>query len=70
MEAVLKLRVGFDELLPARTFSRDLPAAIDRLNSGEVEHLVITKHNAPQAVLLSVERYEELLEAAEGIQQR
>lgn len=57
----MKLRVALDELLPAKAAARELPQALDRLESGEVEQLVITRRNEPRAALVSVERYEELL---------
>lgn len=57
----MKLRVALDELLPAKVAARELPQALDRLQRGEVEQLVITRRNEPRAALVSVERYEELL---------
>lgn len=57
----MKLRVALDELLPAKAAARELPQALDRLDRGDVEQLVITRRNEPRAVLVSVERYEELL---------
>jgi prevent-host-death family protein len=59
----MKLKVGFDEIVTAKTASRELPRALDRLERGEVEQLVITKRNAPRAVLITLERYEALLAA-------
>ena len=56
-----KLRVSFDEILPIKEAVRSLPRALDRLETGESGHLVITRRNKPRAVLLAVERYEELL---------
>ena len=57
----MTLRVALDELLPATSAARELPQALDRLERGEVEQLVITKRNEPRAALLSVDRYQELL---------
>jgi prevent-host-death family protein len=57
----MTLRVALDELLPAKAAARELPQALDRLERGEVEQLVITRRNEPRAALVSVERYEELL---------
>lgn len=57
----MKLRVALDELLPAKAAARELPQALDRLDRGDVEQLVITRRNEPRAVLVSVERYERLL---------
>lgn len=59
------LRIRFDEILPARIAARELPQALDRLERGDVEHLVVTRRNHPRAVLLTVDRYEELLMARE-----
>jgi hypothetical protein len=55
------LRVRLDELLPARSAARALPHALDRLETGDAEQLVITRRNEPRAVLITVERYQELL---------
>ena len=55
------LRIRFDEILPARAAARELPQALDRLERGDVEHLVVTRRNHPRAVLITVDRYEELL---------
>jgi prevent-host-death family protein len=57
----MSLRVRLDELLPAKTATRELPRALNRLENGEAEHLVITNRNEPRAVLITVARYEQLL---------
>lgn len=57
----MSLRVRLDELLPAKTAARELPRALQRLETGEAEQLVITNRNEPRAVLITVKRYEELL---------
>jgi prevent-host-death family protein len=57
----MKLRVGLDEILPSKEAARALPQVIDRLESGDAEHVVITRRNKPRAVLLTIERYEQLL---------
>lgn len=57
----MNLRVRLDELLPAKTAARELPKALRRLESGEAEQLVITNRNEPRAVLITLQRYEELL---------
>lgn len=57
------LRVRLDELLPVKTASQRLPEALRRLATGDAEQLVITRRNEPQAVLITVERYEALLAA-------
>lgn len=60
-----KLRVSFDEILPVKEAVRALPRALDKLDRREAHHLVITRRNRPRAVLITVERYEDLLRAAE-----
>ncbi len=57
----MKLRVGLDEILPAKEAARSLPQAIDRLERGDAEHLVITRRNRPKAVIVTLARYEALL---------
>jgi PHD/YefM family antitoxin component YafN of YafNO toxin-antitoxin module len=57
----MKLRVGLDEILPSKEAARALPQAIDRLESGDAEHFVITRRNKPRAVLVTIERYQQLL---------
>jgi prevent-host-death family protein len=57
----MSLRVRLDELLPAKAAARELPQALRRLERGDAEQLVITNRNEPRAVLITVERYEQLL---------
>jgi prevent-host-death family protein len=57
----MSLRVRLDELLPAKAAARELPNALRRLESGDADQLVITNRNEPRAVLITVQRYEELL---------
>ena len=57
-----ELRVRLDELLPTKEAQRSLPRQLGRLERGEVDHLVLTRRNQPCAVLLTVERYEQLAE--------
>jgi prevent-host-death family protein len=57
----MSLRVRLDELLPAKTAARKLPQALQRLETGDAQQLVITNRNEPRAVLITVERYEQLL---------
>jgi hypothetical protein len=57
----MRLRVRLDELLPTKTAARTLPQALARLESGEAEQLVLTTRSRPRAVLITVERYEQLL---------
>jgi PHD/YefM family antitoxin component YafN of YafNO toxin-antitoxin module len=61
----MKLRVGLDEILPSKTAARELPHALQRLESGQAEQLIITRRNVPRAVLITLERYEQLLCATE-----
>jgi hypothetical protein len=63
---VTLLRVSFDEILPIREAVRALPRALERLDRGEAAHFVITRRNEPRAVLVNVERYEQLLKAEAG----
>jgi hypothetical protein len=63
----MNLRVRLDELLPTKTAARTLPQAIARLERGEAEHLVLTTRNQPRAVLITVERYEQLLSTPAGL---
>lgn len=58
----MKLRVSLDEILPSKTVARELPQALERLESGEADQLVITRRSVPRAVLITVERYEQLLD--------
>jgi prevent-host-death family protein len=55
------LRIRLDEILPARAAARELPQALDRLERGQADQLVITRRNEPRAVLITVEKYERLL---------
>ncbi len=57
----MNIRVRLDELLPTKTAARSLPQAITRLETGDAEQLVLTTRNAPRAVLITIERYEQLL---------
>ncbi len=57
----MKLRVGLDEILPSKTAARELPQALDRLERGDAEQLIITRRSVPRAVLITLERYEQLL---------
>lgn len=60
----MKLRVGLDELLPTKMAARQLPQAITRLRAGDAEQFVITRRSEPHAVLITIERYEQLLREA------
>jgi PHD/YefM family antitoxin component YafN of YafNO toxin-antitoxin module len=60
----MQFSVRLDEIVPTKTAARELPRQLGRLEDGEVDQLVLTTHNNPRAVVLSVERYDALLEAA------
>lgn len=57
----MRLRVRLDELLPTKSAVRMLPQALARLESGDAEQLILTTRSQPRAVLITVERYEQLL---------
>lgn len=59
----MTLRVRLDEILATKEAARTLPAVLDRLERGDAEHVVITRRNTPRAVVITVQRYEELLAA-------
>ncbi|MCY4085395.1 MAG: type II toxin-antitoxin system Phd/YefM family antitoxin [Actinomycetia bacterium] len=59
-----ELTVRLDQILPAKEAVRALPRVLDRLERGEDDHLVVTRRGRPRAVLVSVERYERLLDRA------
>jgi len=44
--------------------ARQLPQAIARLRAGDAEQFVITRRSEPHAVLITIERYEQLLREA------
>jgi PHD/YefM family antitoxin component YafN of YafNO toxin-antitoxin module len=57
------LRVRLDEIMATKEAARTLPSALDRLESGTADQFVITRRNVPRAVLITVERYEQLIAA-------
>jgi PHD/YefM family antitoxin component YafN of YafNO toxin-antitoxin module len=57
----MELRVRLNEILPAKEAARTLPKALDRLDSGDAPHIVITRRSHPRAVLITLKRYEALL---------
>jgi PHD/YefM family antitoxin component YafN of YafNO toxin-antitoxin module len=61
-----EISIRTDEFLPARNASRSLGKAIERLRSGVADKYVIVNRNQVQAVLLSVDRYAELMNTATG----
>lgn len=50
------------ELLTTREFQRDYSQSLDRVESGEVEKLVLTRHGKMRAVVISVETYRRLMQ--------
>lgn len=58
------MKVNNDELLTPRELRRDFSTYLDRLDSGEVEKLVLMRGSTEMAyVVLPVKTYEELEEA-------
>ena len=60
-----KLTVMAGEFLPARVASRELGRMIEKLKRNEVNKFVIVNRNEPQAVLITVESYSELMRPVE-----
>ena len=56
-----EIRVALDEILPIKEAARILPRAVTRLERAEVVHFIITRRSRPSAVLVALDRYEELL---------
>lgn len=50
-----------EEIITARDFSREYPKQMKRLESGEIEKLVITSHGKMVAVVQTVADYEKLV---------
>lgn len=53
--------------LSAAVLSQQTAAALDSLESGETERLIILQNDAPKAVLLSFDAYEALKEELEDL---
>jgi antitoxin StbD len=53
--------------LSAAALSQQTAAALDSLERGETEKLIILQHDAPKAVLLSFDAYEALEEELEDL---
>lgn len=65
------IKITNDELRTVRDAMRDLNRMIECLERGEVEKFVLAKQHRMRAVVLSLEDYIELQEAAAGpIEQR
>jgi hypothetical protein len=56
----MQFRVRFDEILPTKQAARTLPQELGRLERGEVDQLVLTTRNTPRAVIVSVDRFDQL----------
>lgn len=67
----MTLRIALDEIVSAKDAARGLRGVLDRLEQGTSEQFVITRRNRPEAVIVSVSRFEELLaarrEEAQGV---
>jgi hypothetical protein len=57
----MEFRIRLDEIVPSKEAARALPRQLDRLESGEVDQLVLTTRNTPRAVMVTVERFDELI---------
>jgi hypothetical protein len=57
----MQFRVRLDEILPTKQAARTLPQELNRLERGEVEQLVLTTRSNPRAVIVSVDRFDELM---------
>jgi antitoxin StbD len=56
-----------EEYLSATDLSKKTAATIDALEKGLADKLIILRNNAPKAVLLSMDAYEELMEEIEDL---
>jgi PHD/YefM family antitoxin component YafN of YafNO toxin-antitoxin module len=61
------VRVANDELATVREAMRELNRIIDALESGELEKVVLTHRNRMRAVVVSLERFSELVAAGGGV---
>jgi len=58
------VKVTNAELATVREAMRELPRLLAQLDAGEIDKLVLTQRNQMRAVLVSVERYSQLEQAA------
>ena len=56
-----------EKYLSATDLSKKTAATIDALEKGLADKLIILRNNAPKAVLLSMDAYEELMEEIEDL---
>jgi hypothetical protein len=63
----MEFRVRLDEILPTKQAARALPQELGRLERGEVDQLVLTTRNTPRAVMLTPERFDQLLRGERGL---
>lgn len=56
-----------EDYLSATDLSKKTAATIDALEDGSADKLIILRNNAPRAVLLSMNAYEELMEEIEDL---
>ena len=56
-----------EEYLSATDLSKKTASTIDALEKGLADRLIILRNNAPKAVLLSIDAYEELMEEIEDL---
>jgi hypothetical protein len=61
-----KVEVSNDELRTVRDAMRELNRMVDRLEDGDSEKFVLTKHGQMRAVVISVETFAELRQSAGG----
>jgi deoxyinosine 3'endonuclease (endonuclease V) len=64
------ISVSNDELCTVREAMRDLNRMVEQLESGEREKLVLAKHNQMRAVVVSLQHYVWLEQAAGLTEQR
>jgi PHD/YefM family antitoxin component YafN of YafNO toxin-antitoxin module len=55
-----RLRVSNEELATVREAMRELGRLLEQLEEGQLEKVVLTQRNQMRAVLITVERYNEL----------
>jgi len=66
MHMTPEIRIRADELRTVREAMRDLGSLLAALDEGEVEKLVLTQRNRLRAVVVSLERWNEVEQALAG----